>query len=272
VLSIAGVAASVLATAALGDPAVPLPPTGAVTITSEPSGSPVTIDGEARGSTPLTTILAAGSHVVAVGTGTQEPRRLEVARGGDVRLHVQWQLTPAPQPAIATPGVDAPVVATAAIQVTARSDRRDDLIDTPARPVATGWLTVTSPFLVQIFDDGKEVGTSSSAPVVLPAGDRTLVFVNAALEFREERQVKVVAKKKSVLTIDAPDGILHVNARPWAEVWIDGRRVGETPLGNVPVPIGEHEVVFRYPGQPEKLATVTVGARSAARVTMEFQP
>ena len=134
----------------------------------------------------------------------------------------------------------------------------------------SGWLTVTSPFLVQILDDGKEVGTSASPRVALPAGDRTLVLVNAALEFREERQVKVVARKKTVLAIDGPTGILHVNARPWAEVWIDGRRVGETPLGNVTLPIGKHEVVFRHPGHPEKLTTVTVGARSAARVTMEF--
>ena len=82
--------------------------------------------------------------------------------------------------------------------------------------------------------------------------------------------MKVVARKKTVLAIDGPNGILHINARPWAEVWIDGRRVGETPLGNVTLPLGEHKVAFRHPGHPEKLTTVTVGARSAARVTMEF--
>jgi hypothetical protein len=268
VFAIAGVATSVVATAALDNPAAPPPPTGAVTITSEPSGSPVTIDGEMRGSTPLATILTAGSHVVAVGT-TQVPRRLEVPRGGDVRLHVQSQLPTEPQVSMAASTVNAPV-ATVTKQATTRTDK-PGLIEAPARAAATGWLAVSSPFPVQILDDGREVGTSANA-VALPAGDRTVVLVNAALEFREERHVKVLAQKKTLLTVDRPNGILHVNARPWADVWIDGRRVGETPLGNIAIPIGDHEVVFRHPGQPEKLTTVTVGARSATRVTMEFQP
>ncbi len=271
VFAIAGVATSVVAMAALDDPPPPQPPTGAVTITSEPSGSPVTIDGEMRGSTPLATILTAGSHVVAVGTGTQVPRRLEVPRGGDVRLHVQSQLPTEPQISMASSTVNAPI-ATAAKQATTRTDKPGGLIETPARAAATGWLAVSSTFPVQILDDGREVGTSTNAAVALPAGDRTVVLVNAALEFREERHVKVLAQKKTLLTVDRPNGILHVNARPWAEVWIDGRRIGETPLGNISVPIGEHEVVFRHPGQPEKLTTVTVGARSATRVTTEFQP
>ena len=261
---IAGGAASVLAMAALGAPTAPLPPTGTVTITSEPAGAPVTIDGEARGSTPLATALTVGSHVVEVGAGTEVRRPLQVTRGGDMRIHVQWQLTPE------SPSSIAPVVAAASAVVTARSDKSDGSSDLLSHPAASGTLTVTSPFLVQIFDDGKEVGTSASPRVALPAGDRTLVLVNAALEYREERQVKVVARKNTVLAVDGPNGILHVNARPWAEVWIDGRRAGETPLGNLTLPIGQHEVVFRHPGHPEKLTTVTVGARSAARVTMEF--
>ena len=34
--------------------------------------------------------------------------------------------------------------------------------------------------------------------------------------------------------LDAPPGTLHINAVPWAEVWIDGERIGETPIGNLP--------------------------------------
>ena len=256
--------------AALGAPAAPLPPTGAVTITSAPSGAPVTIDGEARGSTPLVTALTVGSHVVEVGAATEVRRRLQVTRGGDMRIHVQWQLPPESPSSIAPSATGAQVVAAASAEFTTHGDKPHGSSDAVARPVAQGWLTVTSPFLVQILDDGKEVGTSASSSVELPAGDRTLVLVNAALEFREERQVKVVARKKTVLAIDGRNGILHVNARPWAEVWIDGRRAGETPLGNLTLPIGQHEVVFRHPGHPEKLTTVTVGARSAARVTTEF--
>ena len=161
---------SVLAMAAMGAPAAPLPPTGAVTITSEPSGAPVTIDGEARGSTPLTTAVTAGSHVVEVGAGTGVRRPLQVTRGGDMRMHVQWQLTPE------SPSSIAPAATGAQVEQALRTAKPHSLSNALAAavPVATGWLTVTSPFLVQILDDGREVGTSASAHVALPAGDHTL--------------------------------------------------------------------------------------------------
>ena len=45
--------------------------TGNVTITSEPAGSPVAIDGSVRGQTPLTIGLAAGAHAIVVGAEAQ---------------------------------------------------------------------------------------------------------------------------------------------------------------------------------------------------------
>jgi hypothetical protein len=40
----------------------------------------------------------------------------------------------------------------------------------------------------------------------------------------------------------APDPavLVHVNARPWARIEVDGREIGVTPLGRVPLPAGSH--------------------------------
>ncbi len=63
---------------------------GSVTVTSEPVGSPVTIDGSASGVTPLTVSLAAGSHSIAVGAGAQlRTQTLTISRGGDASMHVE---------------------------------------------------------------------------------------------------------------------------------------------------------------------------------------
>ena len=35
-----------------------------------------------------------------------------------------------------------------------------------------------------------------------------------------------------------PRGTVNINAQPWAEVWIDGKKMGETPLANVSIPLG----------------------------------
>ena len=64
--------------------------TGNVTITSEPPGSTVAIDGSASGQTPLTMALNSGAHTISVGTGVQaRSQDVNVTRGGNSSIHVQ---------------------------------------------------------------------------------------------------------------------------------------------------------------------------------------
>jgi serine/threonine-protein kinase len=70
---------------------------------------------------------------------------------------------------------------------------------------------------------------------------------------------------------DWPKGSLAVNALPWAEVSIDGERVGETPIGGISVPIGTHDVIFRHPELGERRTTATVTTGAAARVSMDMR-
>lgn len=39
-----------------------------------------------------------------------------------------------------------------------------------------------------------------------------------------------------------PSAYLHIGARPWAEVFVDGRRVGQTPITALALPPGRHQV------------------------------
>jgi hypothetical protein len=50
-------------------------------------------------------------------------------------------------------------------------------------------------------------------------------------------------------------------------VSIDGRDVGETPLANLSVPLGEHQIIFRHPQLGEHRETVVVKAGAPARVS-----
>jgi hypothetical protein len=64
---------------------------------------------------------------------------------------------------------------------------------------------------------------------------------------------------------------MAINAQPWAEVFIDGERVGETPIGNVPVPIGTHEVRFRHPELGEQVVRSTVTLGTPARLSVDLR-
>jgi serine/threonine-protein kinase len=83
--------------------------------------------------------------------------------------------------------------------------------------------------------------------------------------------VQVVAGRVTAVPLALPKGTVNLNASPWAEVWLDGVRVGETPIGNLSVPIGSHEIVFRHPQLGEKRHAVSVTAGVPVRISVEMK-
>ncbi len=105
---------------------------------------------------------------------------------------------------------------------------------------------------------------------MVSAGRHEFEIVNEALNYRTKRAVMVAAGKVSPIALDWPTGSLALNAQPWAEVWINGQSVGETPIGKIVVPIGRHEIVFRHPQLGEQVVRATVTATAPARVSVDM--
>jgi hypothetical protein len=66
--------------------------------------------------------------------------------------------------------------------------------------------------------------------------------------------------------VEPPTGVLYVNAVPWAEVFVDGTKIGDTPIANHPTALGSHEIVLRHPRYGEQRLTVLVSLSAPARV------
>jgi hypothetical protein len=142
---------------------------------------------------------------------------------------------------------------------------------TVAPAMAAGILAATAPFPLRIFERGKLVGTTEAETLMLPVGQHDLEFVNDAVGYRASRGVRITARERATIRFEPPPGVLNVNAVPWAEVWIDERRVGETPLGNLQVPLGTRTVVFRHPELGEAKTTVLITLGKPARVIMDMR-
>jgi hypothetical protein len=141
----------------------------------------------------------------------------------------------------------------------------------PAPILAAGLLVVDAPVPMQILQRGRVVGTTESAETMLPPGTHDLEFVSDAVGHRVRRSVTLQAGRTTRLQIEAPSGTLHVNALPWAEVWIDNVSAGETPIGNFRARIGTREVVFRHPELGERRTTVLVTLKEPARVSVDMR-
>jgi hypothetical protein len=130
----------------------------------------------------------------------------------------------------------------------------------PPPPPTTGVLLVNVPFEMQVFEGGALLGVTGSRLSLQP-GPHDLEVVSETLQFKAPLHAEIVAGKSTRLSVPLPNGVIHLNATPWAEVWIDGAKVGETPIGNLPIAIGPHEIVFKHPelGEQQHAATVTAG-------------
>lgn len=208
---------------------------GTLEVTSEPARIALAIDGVAVGTTPLSaTMLSAGEHLVSARfpTGSVD-RRVRVEAGGTSTLHL-----------IGPGGTTGSVV---------------------------GWLDVASTLPLRILEEGRLLGTTDVDRVMLPIGAHTLRFVNDETGFEVAQTVTVTAGRPTAVPIEIPTGTISINARPWAEVFIDGERIGDTPLGNLARPIGRHEVVLRHPELGERRQTVVISLRAPTRVSVDFQ-
>ena len=96
-------------------------------------------------------------------------------------------------------------------------------------------------------------------------------FVNSAIGYRTRRVVEIKAGQITSVTMTVPNGTLNINAVPWAGVWIDGNAFGDTPLGNLSIAPGEHDIVFRHPQLGERHEKAIVRADRPTRVTVNLQ-
>jgi hypothetical protein len=141
----------------------------------------------------------------------------------------------------------------------------------PQGAPVSGWMSVDAPVDMQIFENGQLIGTSKSERTMVSAGRHEVEIVSDQLGFKAVRVIQVAAGKVTPIKLEMPKGTLAVNAVPWAEVWIDGERQGETPIGNVSLSIGPHDVVFRHPELGERHLTAVVTLKGPARVSADMR-
>jgi hypothetical protein len=141
----------------------------------------------------------------------------------------------------------------------------------PDGALVSGWLAVNGPFPVQVYERGKLLGSSQSDRIMVTAGRHELELANDGLGFRSTKTITVPPGKVATVSFDVPVGTIALNAVPWAEVWIDGEKVGETPIGNHTVSIGSHDVVFRHPELGERHYTATVSLKAPARISVDLR-
>ncbi len=302
VAGVAAVAGSMFLTASRTEAAM-----GSLVLSSHPSGAQVVVDGRLSGTTPLALRLGAGPHAIAVtgAAGVTEQFTTDIMPGGSASRH----LTLAPPVPVALSGglaIDAPRAAgdvfvdgalagRAPVTVsdlapgdhvvqlkspTGTTERRISVVagtvtslvfDAPSAAGVTGWISFSLPFEVQVYEGTTFVGSNRGERIMVGAGRHTFDLVNESLGFRSTQTAVVGPGQTARIAVDTPQAPLSVNAQPWADVLIDGRTYGETPLANIPLPLGVHELTLRHPSLGQRVQAVTVRLGAPNRVSFDLR-
>jgi hypothetical protein len=305
VLMVAGAAVAALAFR------TPIVPTGSLNIETDPAGAVVRIDDTPRGTTPLTVSLPAGKHTVVVQhESSSKQLEIDIASGVTKSYHIAWAPAAAPPVAAPVTGslsvvsdvpgsaviVDGSTRGQTPLTINDLSIGRHEVlvrsasatyrrsVDIQAGSTASlvvggatatasswGWVTVEAPFTVQVLEDGRVVGTSEIDRIMLAPGTHQLNFINEQLGFGQSMSVDVLAGRGGPVSLTIPRVAMNINALPWAEVFVDGTRIGDTPLANVMQPIGDHELVFRHPQFGEKRQVTRLTVRDSLRVSVDMR-
>jgi hypothetical protein len=288
-------------------PATTAPTTGTVVVNTDPAGAAVVIDGESHGATPVTATLKTGPHTIELSTKDGVRRTMTVNVTANQQLS---QFIEMPKAAAGTgdlqvrtdpPGakvvVDGQTRGTSPVTVrdlapgshvvVLQNDLGSVNEDVTIQPGAvaslvvpmkapqgapvSGWISINAPAELQIFENDRLLGTSRTDRIMVAAGRHEFEVANEALGYRTTQSVQVAPGQVARLRPDWPMGTIAINATPWANVTLDGKDLGETPVGNTSVAIGTHEVVFRHPQLGEQRFTATVTANTPARLSVDMR-
>jgi hypothetical protein len=271
--------------------------TSVLTVDSSPDGAEVVIDGELRGVTPFKVELPAGAHDLQLRkNGRTRTIPVVLAAGVQASQYVELggAAAPAPAPSSGSAGSAGPAGASGASAQPSGTPRQaappasaspslespapSDGISGPAAADASapppgssrGWVVIESGLNLRVLRNGEMLGSSEEGRLALPAGRQELELVNDAVGYRAVMTVQVPPGRAVPVPVELPQSVLNVSSTPSARVWVDGREIGTTPISQLALPVGQHEVRFEHPEHGERRMTVLVRVGATTQAAVDF--
>ncbi|MCL4306545.1 protein kinase [bacterium] len=130
----------------------------------------------------------------------------------------------------------------------------------PPKPVVTeaarpAFATITSNPWARVFYGDSLLGTTPlAAPIELPSGRGTFLFLNDEIGLPVSQQLELKAGDTLHISVRLHDylgRVRVVSVQPWADVYVDGQFIFKTPSSRVLfLPLGKHSLELRHPTLP----------------------
>jgi PEGA domain-containing protein len=140
--------------------------------------------------------------------------------------------------------------------------------DKPAPITGPGFLTAFSRIPMEVYSDGKRIGTTEDGQLLIASGTHQIEFVSERFHYRAAASLTIPPGHVLPYTVALPSAELRIITTPGSEIWLEGERIGIAPLEQIHVPIGTREIVVRDSGGAEKRQVVEVKLGETMEVSL----
>ena len=134
-----------------------------------------------------------------------------------------------------------------------------------------GWVAIFSPVELVISENGKVMRPDDHNEIMLPPGTHRLRFTNTKLAYDETKSIVIKPGERNAYTVTPPRSTVSVSVSGGeaAEVFLDGAKIGDTPVNAAPAAIGTHDLLLKRASGAQKRIAITVTVKPFA-VTVDF--
>lgn len=138
------------------------------------------------------------------------------------------------------------------------------------RDMGEGSLQVACRPQGHVYVDGKPHGTTPLTLHKIPVGNHEIAV--EAYGARVVKDIEVKPRTLSSIDLRLYGGCLEVTCQPQAEIWLNERRLGQSPLKMTGLPVGDHVLLVRCQGYCEKKYPVRLEKGPVAKLDIKLSP
>ena len=140
----------------------------------------------------------------------------------------------------------------------------------PSATPSWGWISLNTPFPVQVQEAGRVVGTSEIERIMLPPGTiSSISSPTRSASGRLEVDYRRDAERPVSLTI--PRVAMNINALPVGGSFRRRHADRRYSACQRDADLGEHEIVFRHPQLGEKRQVARVTLKDSPRISVDMR-
>ena len=136
-------------------------------------------------------------------------------------------------------------------------------------PIFSGWVGIYAPFVVDVVEGGRVIGSTEQPRIMLSPGRHDLTLVNRELGYSSAQTVDIEPGEVKSVSID-PRGPRQPQRHALGGSLGRGTQGRRYAAREPPAPLGVREITFRHPQFGERRVTVTVKGNAPVAVSVDM--